>query len=138
MISLIFKLVFIMNFITSMLSCKCPRCRQGDLFVKPFNIKKPVDMPDNCLVCGQAFMPEPGFYYGAMFVSYIFSGFFFLGLAGLGIMYLHLSLNVTFLFILIIAALTYFPILRISRSVWIHLMVKYDPEASKQRKTRIF
>lgn len=27
-------------------------------------------MPDHCPECGLSFMPEPGFYYGAMYVSY--------------------------------------------------------------------
>ncbi|WP_158233421.1 DUF983 domain-containing protein [Reichenbachiella sp. 5M10] len=31
------------------------------------------EMEKNCKVCHQAFEPEPGFYYGAMFVSYAFS-----------------------------------------------------------------
>ncbi|WP_084549221.1 DUF983 domain-containing protein [Hymenobacter psychrotolerans] len=30
-------------------------------------------MPEVCPVCGQPPEPEPGFYYGAMFVSYAFS-----------------------------------------------------------------
>lgn len=27
-------------------------------------------MPGHCSVCGLSFMPEPGFYYGAMYMSY--------------------------------------------------------------------
>ncbi|KAA9338737.1 DUF983 domain-containing protein [Hymenobacter busanensis] len=30
-------------------------------------------MPENCPVCGQAYEPEPGFYWGAMFISYGFA-----------------------------------------------------------------
>ncbi|MBX0292946.1 DUF983 domain-containing protein [Hymenobacter sp. HSC-4F20] len=30
-------------------------------------------MPAHCPVCGQAYEPEPGFYWGAMFISYAFS-----------------------------------------------------------------
>ena len=127
-----------MNIIQSILNHKCPRCRQGDLFNKPFVFKKPVDMPTSCAKCGQLFEPEPGFYYGAMFVSYIFSGFFFLGLAGLGIMVFDLSVNMTFLYILAIAALSYFWILRTSRSVWIHIMIKFDPNATQSYKNRGF
>ncbi|UXP32874.1 DUF983 domain-containing protein [Reichenbachiella agarivorans] len=31
------------------------------------------EMLPTCAVCQQSFEPEPGFYYGAMFVSYAFS-----------------------------------------------------------------
>lgn len=30
-------------------------------------------MPAACPVCGMNFMPEPGFYFGAMYVSYAFT-----------------------------------------------------------------
>jgi len=95
-------------------------------------------MPEHCDICGQKFEPEPGFYYGAMFISYILSGFFFLACAGIGIILFDLSVNLTFVFILLIAAATYLWFLRISRSIWIHIMVKYDPEAEKNFKIRNF
>ena len=70
------------NFLTNALLKKCPRCQEGDLFIKPFEFTKPLNMPERCPVCHQKFEPEPGFYYGAMFLSYIFSAFFFLGIVG--------------------------------------------------------
>ncbi len=36
-------------------------------------IFKFAEMNDHCLHCGATFNPEPGFYYGAMFVSYAFT-----------------------------------------------------------------
>ena len=36
-------------------------------------------MHKECPVCGQLYEPELRFYYGAMFLSYIISGFFFSG-----------------------------------------------------------
>ncbi len=108
---------------------KCPRCQEGDLYVKPFNFTNPVDMPDNCPVCHQKFMPEPGFYYGGMFLSYIASGFFFLGVMGVCLIVFKLSLNMSMLILILVAASTYFFFLRMSRSIWINLLVKYDPEA---------
>ena len=58
----------------AILNCKCPRCRSGNMF-----LKKPSEkwfnkaMHKSCSVCNQSFEPEPGFYFGAMFVSYAFS-----------------------------------------------------------------
>jgi uncharacterized protein (DUF983 family) len=55
----------------AILNEKCPRCRQGDLFkTSALKLSKFYKMNDNCLVCKQTFEPEPGFYIGAMFVSY--------------------------------------------------------------------
>jgi uncharacterized protein (DUF983 family) len=42
----------------------CPRCLQGKLFTGL------VTMPDNCPVCGLRFEREPGYFSGAMYVSY--------------------------------------------------------------------
>jgi uncharacterized protein (DUF983 family) len=58
----------------ALLALRCPRCHEGKLFSAPaYNLTKFADMPEACPVCGQAYEPEPGFYYGAMFVSYAFS-----------------------------------------------------------------
>lgn len=53
---------------------KCPRCRQGDIFKFPlFNVGHFWKMNAHCANCGMTFEPEPGFYFGAMFISYAFS-----------------------------------------------------------------
>jgi uncharacterized protein (DUF983 family) len=58
----------------ALLALRCPRCHEGKLFSVPaYTLTKFADMPEACPVCGQAYEPEPGFYYGAMFVSYAFS-----------------------------------------------------------------
>ena len=50
---------------------KCPVCQDGDFFVsKPYDLKNTGKIHDNCMNCGEKFSKEPGFYYGAMYVSY--------------------------------------------------------------------
>jgi uncharacterized protein (DUF983 family) len=50
---------------------KCPRCHQGDLFVtSSYKITGFYKMHKVCPSCQQTFEPEPGFYFGAMFVAY--------------------------------------------------------------------
>jgi len=50
---------------------KCPRCYQGDLYPESvLNIKNFYKMNKACPYCEQTFEPEPGFYFGAMFVAY--------------------------------------------------------------------
>lgn len=126
------------NFILNALMKKCPRCQEGDLFVQPFEFSKPVNMPEKCPVCHQKYEPEPGFYYGAMFLSYIFSGFLFLGIMAVCLIVFKLSLNASMAILLVIAALTYLFFLRMSRSLWINLLVKYDPKARDEKKDKAF
>ena len=52
--------------------CKCPRCRQGDMFKNPSYSPKFYEMDENCQCCGLRFQIEPGFYFGAMYFSYAF------------------------------------------------------------------
>jgi len=53
---------------------KCPRCQEGDIFKYPFvQVLKFSAMNTHCSKCGASFTPEPGFYFGALFVSYAFN-----------------------------------------------------------------
>lgn len=115
--------------LSSILYMKCPRCREGDLFEKhTFAYSEPTKMPERCEVCGQNYMPEPGFWFGAMFISYVWTAFFCLFFVGGGIMIFDLSVNVAFILLIIMCAIFFFWIFRISRSIWIHIYVRYEPE----------
>ncbi len=55
----------------AVLKCKCPQCQSGKIFVYPsYNMKKFYDMYRSCAVCGIEYEIEPGFFWGAMYVSY--------------------------------------------------------------------
>lgn len=58
---------------SALLALRCPRCHEGNIFTSRALSFQFADMPEACPVCGQPTEPEPGFYYGAMFVSYAFS-----------------------------------------------------------------
>lgn len=124
--------------IKSILKKKCPRCRESSLFIEPLALNKPLDMPERCKVCGQNFMPEPGFYFGAMFISYILSSFFFLLIAAITIIYFDWSVEGAFALIIFLGAIFYIWLLRISRSIWINIMIKYDPNAKNHYKETNF
>jgi uncharacterized protein (DUF983 family) len=49
---------------------KCPRCGEGAVFKHPLLSLHFAQMNDTCPNCHATFQPEPGFYFGAMFVSY--------------------------------------------------------------------
>ena len=107
---------------------KCPVCRHGDLFPNHNWFDYSFTMNKRCSHCEQKFEPEPGFYYGAMFMSYIMSGFFSLGIV-LGLSYL---LNIRWEWALVVdillLGLGFVYLFRLSRSVWIHIVIPYDPK----------
>jgi uncharacterized protein (DUF983 family) len=120
--------------ILNLLQCKCPRCRLGDMFVnkRPYS-KGFMKMHDTCPVCGQYFDIEVGFYYGSSYVSYaitvaisVATFIVFWVLVGISYddnrIFLWLVLNA----ILILALQP--PIMRISRTLWLAMFAKYDPD----------
>ena len=123
------------GYLGSVLSCRCPRCREGKLFQYPVSIslKKNLLMNKLCPVCGQATEIEVGFYYGTSYVSYVLT----VGLSvatlvawwviiGLSVndnrFFYWMGFNAVFLLLLQ-------PwLMRFSRSLWISWFVKYDPD----------
>jgi len=117
------------NLLSWLASCwtyKCPRCRQAKLFKEPLDVKKPLDMNKGCSHCNLNFEPEPGFYYGAMFISYIITAFLFLAIALMLVFYFKWSVNAAMAVVIVTGMLIFLKILRVSRSVYIHILVKYD------------
>jgi len=57
------------NLIISALKEKCPHCRQGEVFKKNKLFQIPV-MNRECSVCSYHFDREPGYFIGAMYLSY--------------------------------------------------------------------
>jgi uncharacterized protein (DUF983 family) len=113
--------------IYSILFNKCPACHKGDFFVvnNPYKLKQFDKMHVKCEVCDESFEREPGFYYGAMYVSY--------GLAvalGVGLflaMVVLLDIGVLpFLIVYSVCILVLTPwLFRKSRLTWINLFVGY-------------
>jgi len=90
-------------------------------------------MAERCSVCQQNYMPEPGFYFGAMFISYIIMGWFCLGFVGFCMLVLEMSVNTSFVWLIIICAIMFVWIFRISRSIWINMNIKYDPDILRNK-----
>ena len=107
----------------------CPRCREGKMFKYPLSkITKFAEMNENCPVCGLKFEVEPGFWYGAMFVSYA-NTILLLVVLGVGIFYLFNDPStLSYIVVITVASLSFVPFnFRISRSVFLHLFgfIKY-------------
>lgn len=115
-----------------MISNRCPSCHKGHLFVAKSYSKRFMEMRSNCEVCGADFKREPGFYFGAAYVSYALTVALWVAVVvalytfdALGIItytffdypVLTIAIGVILLFVLL-------PVLfRLSRSLWIHMFV---------------
>lgn len=114
----------------SAFSMRCPKCHEGKMFYTPtFSFKRPFDMKERCDTCNADFFPEPGYYYGAMFISYIFTAFFCIGFALFFHWVLGWSTEASFALLLLILAIMFVFIFRLSRTLYINLNESYDPNA---------
>ncbi len=112
---------------------KCPKCRKGDIFKFPLvRYIKATEMNETCPNCGLRFQIEPGFFFGAMYVSYVFtvgllliSG---LSLYLIGVESIWIYISTVFLLLLIFLPL----IFRYSRIIFLHVFggVRYDSTVS--------
>ena len=114
----------------SILRNKCPRCQEGDFFVRnsSFVFKGFSDMHEKCNQCGLSYQQEPGYYFGAMYVSYAINVAImvsvwvaFLVLAG-NDFNIGWMIFVSVLLGLVLTPLTF----RLSRLGWINFFVKYQ------------
>ncbi|MDK2772103.1 MAG: DUF983 domain-containing protein [Flavobacterium sp.] len=107
---------------------RCPNCSKGKVFADKsfyFSLGFP-KMNKACKNCGFTFEKEPGFFFGAMFVSYA------LGVAEALITYFILrpffeknfDLNMFPFIMIVLLALMFFNI-RLSRMIWIYIFKNY-------------
>lgn len=117
----------------SIAAVKCPRCREGNMFPEgTLYSTKFADMHVSCPCCGQAFEPEPGYYYGAMYVSFGFNVAIFL--AAIFILYQFVE-DVTIAMVMGVVAVVvigFLPIIfRLSRAIWINIFIHYEGPCSE-------
>jgi len=122
------------SYLGATVQCRCPRCREGKLFSRPFNFRYRgnLDMPPTCPVCGQPTEIEVGFYYGTGYVSYALT--IALSVATLVAWWVLIGFSTNdnrffwwmgsnAVLLVILQPL----IMRLSRSFWISWFVSYDP-----------
>lgn len=90
-------------------------------------------MPEKCSVCDQKFEVEPGFYYGAMYVSYGVSIAYLVSVfVAMAVLYPDFT-TTEYLVIAITTLILLTPyFFRLSRAIWINLFVKYDPDSKQE------
>ncbi len=123
----------------SILHLKCPRCQEGDLFVSKnaYNFKNMLTMPKQCSVCNQNFEVEPGFYSGALWIS--FPIIVLIAIPFYLIMDFIFLISIDWMaFIMAIYIFGLQPvIMRYSRAIWINIFVSYDPDAKKTKNEKV-
>jgi uncharacterized protein (DUF983 family) len=112
------------NKITAIIKGKCPQCEVGDVFQYRFwELIHFAKMNKMCPKCGVNFEVEPGFFYGAMYMSY---GFSIIIMAVGGIFIYNFFSDPPLLFYIIpitLVSLLFTPInFRNSRVIYLHLM----------------
>lgn len=125
------------GYLSASFQCKCPRCREGDLFKNPlrFTFKGNLEMHAACTVCGQPTEIEVGFYYGTGYVSYALTVALTVSTLVAWWVLIGFSTEDNRFFwwlgsnaVLLILLQPW--LMRISRSLWISWFVSYDPEWS--------
>jgi uncharacterized protein (DUF983 family) len=99
---------------------RCPVCLQGRMFAGRFT------MYPACPVCGHRFEREPGFFQGAMYVSWVI-GVFYLGvLALLANRFLvpRVGIGPAVVAVIVIHLVCIPAVFRYSRVIWAHVNVR--------------
>ena len=103
----------------------CPRCRRGRIFRVPV-YRGPLKMYDRCPECGLRFQREPGYFTGAMYVSYALLA---LPATALYVAWLLRGWPMRYLLLgVFLLSLPLVPlVVRMSRVIWIYVDRMFDP-----------
>lgn len=117
-----------MSRVISLIKSKCPKCEKGEVFAKRkglFSLKIP-KMNTRCSNCNHFFEREPGFFIGAMYVSYglvlpELVTFFF-------VFQLFFTENTSIFLMLLCVVLLSYTNFRYSRLIWMYV---FTPKAKE-------
>jgi uncharacterized protein (DUF983 family) len=131
------------NFLWSILTMSCPRCRRGPMFNHPnpyhkLSLKNILDMPRNCPVCGQRYEMEQGFWYGTGYVSYglavaVSVATFIAWWVLIGVSTSDNRVFYWFLTNAVILVVIQPWLMRLSRVIYMRFFVSYDPDFKKTK-----
>lgn len=124
------------NYLWSIITMKCPRCRRGQMFrdnnpFKKLKLSHIFNMYDNCPVCNQKYDLETGFWYGTGYVSYALavavSAITFIAwliLIGVSVDDNRIFAWLIFNCVLLVVIQPW--LMRISRAIYLYFFVSYD------------
>lgn len=111
-----------MSTLLNLLLCRCPNCGKTEMFkFSAFNLLNFIRMNDQCDQCKMSFHPEPGYYLGAMYISYVINSFIFLAVALTVKFKYDFTLTNTFILLGILSFVLLPYTLRFSRTLWLYI-----------------
>jgi uncharacterized protein (DUF983 family) len=131
--------MIIPEIIYSVVTNKCPHCHQGKVFESnnPYSFKNGLKMNTTCSECGLKYEREPGFFYGALYVSYAFSSGIFITLYLLDAIWIHMD-TILLLSLVIIGIIGLYPFsFRWGKALWLNFFVRYDKKYNKHKTNHI-
>lgn len=117
----------------SILRLKCPRCQQGEFLEShPYKLSDLNRVKNHCPQCGLKYQLEPSFYYGSMYVSYAVGVALAVGIFVLTQL-LAPGMSLLTVFGCIVGGLVLLMpwIGAVSKSIWAHLFMAYDPKVAR-------
>jgi uncharacterized protein (DUF983 family) len=118
----------------SIFKLRCPKCLKGQFFESSvYDLKKLGNVLDKCPNCKVNYIPEPGFYFGAMYISYALGVVVFVAIwAGANWFFEEVSVWVqisilTFL-IIVLSPL----IFALSKIIYANIFIHFDKETSER------
>lgn len=121
--------------LNSVVNNKCPRCHKGHVFLvkNPYRLKKLFNMYSRCNHCNLEYEREPGFFFGAMFVSYALAAGWFMVWYAIQNFFLNLD-TLQFAIGLVSSIVIMSPLsLRWSRLIWMNFFFKFDEDLAKSK-----
>ena len=119
--------------LNSILTGSCPRCQKESMYVEsnPYSLTKILKMHEHCSHCKLRYQIDPSFFYGAMYVSYGLNVIIGIVTFLVTFLLMHLSLQQSFISIIVMMILPFPLVLRWSRNIYINLFISYEPEAAE-------
>lgn len=115
----------------SIFKMKCPRCQEGEFFVShSYDIKNAGNTHEHCSHCGLKYEKEPGFFQGAMYVSYALGVALFVTLwVSFNLWFPSMSTGTQVTIVAISSFLLTPYMYALSKIIWINLFTSYrEPE----------
>lgn len=120
----------------AILKAKCPRCRKGDIFVYPwYKYTKFHKFHKYCSECHFQFEIEPGFFFGAMYMSYAFVVALFITIGVVINLIMDEPGIMVYVVVINLAVLLFLPIIfRYSRVLYLYLFggVSYEGNETQE------
>lgn len=129
----------IQHFFYSTFKNKCPRCNKGKVFKtnNAYNLKQFYKMENHCSCCGQRYEKEPGFFYGAMYVSYALMVGWFVITWAIDSFLIH-SETLQYVTFVMVSVILLMPLtFRISRLLWLNFFIKYSSDACNGKSSKL-